>query len=417
MSTVAPTRPRPSPTTLDIVEAAYSLDAPVDVWLRRLGELACTFDLGRGVVGYVQAATGLTTPNFVALGNDDYPRMLVALQQLAPPSWHEHFGRAMVASGSFRAFLSALGESTAPLDDIMRPFGIHDVMGVRAQDGHGWALGLVTFSDRPIDTSRQALDRWTRVATHLGTALRLRQRLDLDGLEPEAVLSPSGALLDARAPTVLRARGQLEDGARRVDRARGALRRTAPDEALSLWEGLMAGRWSLVDRVDSDGRRFVLAYGNTLRPEATPRLTEREAAIVRWAVGGASNKEIGYALGLGASTVGWHLSNAMAKLRVNRRVELISLWREARRTEAVDTPAIRIVPLDRVQPPQALSTLPAAEREVALLAAEGHDNRTIASMRGSSVRTVANLLARTYQRLGVASRAELAALVSSPAPA
>lgn len=405
---------RSQPTSLDIVEAAYALDDGVEAWLRRLSGLACAFDLGRGVVGYVQTAGGLTTPNFVAIGNDDYPRMLAALQQLAPPSWHDHFARAMVASGSFRAFLAALGEPTAPLDAVMQPFGVHDVMGVRAQDGHGWALGLVTFSDRPIDTSRGALDRWNRVATHLGTALRLRQRIDHDRLEPEAVLSPSGALLDARGPDAVRGRGQLEDGARRVDRARGALRRRSPDEALSLWEGLMAGRWSLVDRIDNDGRRFVLAYANTLRSDADQGLTEREAAISRWAVGGAANKEIGYALGVSASTVGWHLSNAMAKLRVNSRVELINLWRETHRTVAVDRPTIRIVPLDRLRPPQALAALPAAEREVALLAAEGHDNRTIAARRGSSVRTIANLLARSYQRLGVSSRAELAALVCGP---
>lgn len=405
-----------APTSLDIVEAAYTMDADIGAWLARLSELARAFELGQGIVGYVQSAGGLTTPHFVAIGNDHYPQMLAALQELAPASWHEHFGRAMVASGSFRAFLAELGESPEVLGEVLRPFGVHDVLGVRAQDGHGWALGLVTFSERPIDDSRAALDRWIRVATHLGTALRLRQRIDRDA--PDAILTPGGHLLEATTPTARGAVERLEAGVRQVDRARGALRRRDPDGALSLWEGLLAGRWSLVDRVDSDGRRFVLAYANGIAGPATGPLSERESAVVRWAVGGASNKEIAYALGLGTSTVGWHLSNAMAKLRVNGRVELIGLWREAHRTdtrgptEATDSPGIHIVPLDRLPLPQALEALPTAEREVAMLAAEGHDNRAIAALRGSSPRTIANLLARTYQRLGIASRSELAALVS-----
>ncbi len=56
-------------------------------------------------------------------------------------------------------------------------------------------------------------------------------------------------------------------------------------------------------------------------------------------------------------------------------------------------------------------TLTTAERAVASLALAGHDNAAIARLRGTSVRTVANLLARCFRKLGVSSRAELAALV------
>lgn len=50
-----------------------------------------------------------------------------------------------------------------------------------------------------------------------------------------------------------------------------------------------------------------------------------------------------------------------------------------------------------------------AELEVARLAVEGLDNKSIAARRGTSVRTVANQLASVYRKLGVSSRAELAA--------
>ena len=55
--------------------------------------------------------------------------------------------------------------------------------------------------------------------------------------------------------------------------------------------------------------------------------------------------------------------------------------------------------------------LTAAEREVALDAARGLSNVMIARGRSRSPRTIANQLASIYRKLGVASRAELAALL------
>jgi DNA-binding CsgD family transcriptional regulator len=57
------------------------------------------------------------------------------------------------------------------------------------------------------------------------------------------------------------------------------------------------------------------------------------------------------------------------------------------------------------------ATLTPAEREVVLLALDGHGNAAIANERGCSARTAANLLARACRKLGVRSRGELAAAV------
>ena len=56
-----------------------------------------------------------------------------------------------------------------------------------------------------------------------------------------------------------------------------------------------------------------------------------------------------------------------------------------------------------------LDTLAKAELEVALDAIAGLSNRAIAAKRGRSARTIANQLASIYRKLGVGSRAELAA--------
>ena len=59
-----------------------------------------------------------------------------------------------------------------------------------------------------------------------------------------------------------------------------------------------------------------------------------------------------------------------------------------------------------------LDCLSSAERHVARLVLQGRSNAAIARERGTSPRTVANQLAALYRKLGVHSRAELAARIA-----
>jgi hypothetical protein len=54
---------------------------------------------------------------------------------------------------------------------------------------------------------------------------------------------------------------RAQRAAKAIDRARSRAR-SNEDEALELWQGLVAGRWSLVEQFDSDGRRFLVARKN-----------------------------------------------------------------------------------------------------------------------------------------------------------
>lgn len=56
-----------------------------------------------------------------------------------------------------------------------------------------------------------------------------------------------------------------------------------------------------------------------------------------------------------------------------------------------------------------LESLTCAEREIALALLRGATNRAIACERGTAPQTVANQIAALYAKLGVHSRAELAA--------
>jgi DNA-binding NarL/FixJ family response regulator len=134
------------------------------------------------------------------------------------------------------------------------------------------------------------------------------------------------------------------------------------------------------------------------------RLSPLEHAVVTRVQLGHSNKHIAFDLGLQIGTISATLSSAMRKVGVSSRVELIS--RDGLLTEET---------IERVLAPQATR----AEIGVAILATAGLSNAEIATRRGVSVRTVANQLARLFDRVSVGSRAELAAWlkarVSAPA--
>lgn len=55
-----------------------------------------------------------------------------------------------------------------------------------------------------------------------------------------------------------------------------------------------------------------------------------------------------------------------------------------------------------------------AEAHVLSLLLDGHDNASIAEARSTSARTIANQVAEIFRKLGVASRAELAAKLGAP---
>ena len=281
-------------------------------------------------------------------------------------------------------------------------------------DGRAIALGAAVRERRPADAVTRA--RWQRAASHLGAGLRLMCALHPE--PPEAILEPGGRVRDARGPAqTASARELLRVAARRVDSARSRAGRSDADAALASWEGLVAGRWSLVDHFESDGRRFVVARRNELSVPDPRGLSQSEAQVAQLLALGQSQKQIAYTLGLSPSSVSRRIQSGVRKLRVRSRAELAAVFASVGRGGALSRLELAGEDLHvracRAVSSDALDQLSPAERAVAGLASLGRSDAEIARQRGASARTVENQLQSAYRKLGVHSRTELAARVSA----
>jgi DNA-binding NarL/FixJ family response regulator len=208
--------------------------------------------------------------------------------------------------------------------------------------------------------------------------------------------------------------------------------RSEPTDAITIWQAVVAGRWSLLEQFDSDGARCFVARQNHPDVPGSPALSERERQIVAHASRGFSNKHIAYELGLCSSTVAAQLTSAARKLGVSSRETLLHAFavlggapdRSVAGDDAGSTaqrhdddPTIRVVrfrhddhdyAMIRIAiTPRLPSSLTTAEAAVATLAIEGLSNAAIARKRKTSVRTVANQLRSIYAKLAVGSRRQL----------
>jgi DNA-binding CsgD family transcriptional regulator len=210
--------------------------------------------------------------------------------------------------------------------------GIVDGLGINGLDPTRRGCCVVLFFGTAGRIDEPDRQRWSRAATHLAAGYRLRRRLERsnDGADVEAVLTPNGrvehATGEARATS---ARTVLRDAVVCIEQARRAQGGERGDAALDDWRGLTAARWSLVEQIEHDGRRYLLARRNDVDSPGPAALSPRERQVLAFAALGRTNKVIAYDLGLAVSTVGVLVSRAMRKLEVRTRAAAIAVWNVA----------------------------------------------------------------------------------------
>ncbi len=386
-----------------MVRVAYDISLDVDAWVKQALELfRGSMDDGFGVYGGIAQRTPPAVFQMNLAGAHPVNRMLTSLGMRVG-----FFDR--VPEGYFMASSrEILGPEvnrrlTSPFSDMLPAV---DHVGISVSDGAGLVMFLAS-PRRSFDFPLRGVDRLARrVLPHFGQGLRLRRCLsgrELDAPSAEGLFNPDGGCEHAQGMAESRdARRTLREAVRRL----GVERRPAPSEEGSRPE-LLSGRWSLVDRFDSDGRRFVVAYRNPRGVLDPRRLSERERDVAARIALGKSQKCVASELGIRVSTVARVAANVTQKLGLRSTRELPLFWRcTGGRAVALGASNLLVFSQPDRTPGQ-LEVTP-AEQEVLDLIVGGKSNREIALLRRTSVRTVANQVASLLGKLQADSRWELA---------
>jgi DNA-binding CsgD family transcriptional regulator len=319
---------------IEIVDAAYGAAGSDQDWVDQVARAAYSaLDQGLGVSVFTFDAS-----------SGDKVRVGVCTQIGCPPGFQgspiaeatpgEHvptlFGSAppalllseCVEPSIFDGFIAA----------ALHPFGIRDVIGIRCVEpsGRGCVISVSLPQLRPLPARRRSV--LARVAAHIVAGWRLRQKL-AGGAEPPGVGDDGDAIFDESGRVAHLADGidarrdgsKLRAGVERLLASKQA-RRLDPDAAVELWRALVDGRWSIVQRTDSDGKRFLLARRNAPEVRDIGSLAPREALAAAYAALGHSSKLIAYELGIPESSLSVLLKQAMHKLGAKNRMELALLF-------------------------------------------------------------------------------------------
>lgn len=184
-----------------------------------------------------------------------------------------------------------------------------------------------------------------------------------------------------------------------------------PHHKHTLWDWLLAGRWSILDIFSVSGMRYVIAYQNPEDGVARRAVPERDRAVLELALTGRSGKWIALDLQLSESTVARTFHRARHHLGVADTTALMGIRNAL--FESLEGLAIGVdIAMTRLTA-VALSAavLSDAERDVAAGILCGKCAAAIARERGTSIRTVANQITNIYKKLGVSSRREALSLL------
>jgi len=317
---------------LSIVEAAYAVERPEGEWLGGiLDALNRAYPAANALCAYTFDASNpakFKTGNWVWRGDHSaFPDFSEFLPLLTPDYIQRTWGKLQVAR--------ALAEPGMPRKEAyvekLQTVEARDSLNVNGVDGSGNGIFAALFLPRSPSVRNFIRGGWTRVATHLATAARLRRMLASVSIpaSSDAVLTPSGRVVDANGDASERASlDALRRAVAEVERARSGRSFDTETEAIHSWKALVAARWSLVDSFESDGRRYLVARRNSPNVRRMAALSRREREVVELAGAGHTNKLIAYALGISASTVGVLLHRAAGKLEVKSRNDLVKRYRD-----------------------------------------------------------------------------------------
>ena len=321
---------------LQVVEALYRIDLTPEQWVLEVAAaLSPIVDRDRmGVIGAFYKCPdpfSWTVQSQVAFKVSDAVHVAFAAGAAnLPPSYvaEKYFGRTHSLAADFREWSQicegGLPALAGPNRELVAAQMV-DMLTLNATELDGLGCAFFSYRSNRSPLSGQNLVDITRVSQHLTAAHRLRRQWWAQPPSPvkaDAVLDADGRVHHARGDAKARpVRDALARGARGMERARSRGRRRDGARNADGWPSLI-GRWTLLDHVESDGLRYVLAIENVGARPCLEILSPREREIVRLSMRGHHGKAIAYDMGIAYSTVRVLKARIVAKLGVRR-------WREA----------------------------------------------------------------------------------------
>lgn len=390
------------PNYIEILNQCYRYEADADAWLASvLDASAGLLELGRGY-GFSMQRGSETGP----------VPLLNGYRGMPVDPFHYVAGVTRLDADAFRTlwyprtpvtFLTPLLSELSPryrglIREYLRSAQVQDMIGLLGHPTSDVAFVIWAGVTQRQQVSTRVRDALHRARLHIEAALRLR----LLGTERAvAVLTPAGKI-EYLHPSAQQnaAPERFVEHTRSVERARSRRRRADAREALEIWRALVEGRWSLVERDDTDGRRLYYAFENPPQTLHYRGLSAVEAAVVDLSSKGLTGKYVAYALGITESTVSRSLQAAATRLGFRDRTTVLRFASRALRAGSV---------LAGVA-----GQLTQAERAVLDLVRQGLSNREIAAARATAPSTVANQLASLLRKTGSSSRKALLVSVGEP---
>ncbi|NOU26418.1 MAG: hypothetical protein HOO96_00810 [Polyangiaceae bacterium] len=327
-----------------LTEALYHWPSTHGEWLTGIADAARGLDLGEGILAYtlhfagdhIGLATGhYRTPEYAARVPEWVKRCPPAVTALAniPLGRVRKGGEALARENARRTGMS-LGEYVQLMGDAsgMAP----DANFIIGGSGSDRCAMVLLAKPRRVLAVAQRHFLETFVAHFVGMT-RLRRLL---GAAPEsgsptnaAVLDPKGRVLHL-SPEAQDAAPSLTHAVLRSEQARGKLRRSDPMEAQRMWRAMVEGEYSIVETVERDGKRYLLARKNPHRLGSLGKLTSLEVACAYHTALGHSQKFIAYELGVSLSRAVRATEAAVRKLRLQNKEELVRVLSHVLRAPA-----------------------------------------------------------------------------------
>ncbi len=326
-----------------VLDQVYDLDRATERWMRDITtSLDPYMDGGKGTLGAVMKLRhGFEMPVLSHHRADaeipEFHHFINGLQRMGPSGSAPHPTQlsqlfAESGMGTLRFDSPATGASEFFLQEFRRQ-QVADAAGLMIP--HTRSGSVLFFTARQEQLARipeRAKPRWIDLKQHIAAVYDLRESL-ADGTFDERTavwFDTNGSCVEAGPTTTPEVRERLRATVLQYENNRTARRAGQRVSLEKYWAAVMSGQWVILDRFDSDGRRYIVALpiseaGDTLRG-----LSLREREVLDHLGDGLSNKAIAFELGISTTSVSTHLYNIYRKLKLDDRAAVVRLVQTVR---------------------------------------------------------------------------------------